>query len=121
MWPKNDGTLKPATADLDANAKAAFVVYHDAIELGLGRGGELEIVRDVAAKTADNAVRLAALFQAFETDPTKEGLKVTGDNFDRASRIAAWHLSEARRFFGALAMPQDLADAARLVLLPDRP
>ncbi|NJM13206.1 MAG: hypothetical protein HC889_16250 [Synechococcaceae cyanobacterium SM1_2_3] len=36
------------------------------------------------------------------------------DAFESASRIAAWHLSEARRFFGELALPAELADAARL-------
>jgi putative DNA primase/helicase len=36
------------------------------------------------------------------------------DSFERASRIVAWHLSEARRFFGELALPAELADAARL-------
>jgi putative DNA primase/helicase len=34
--------------------------------------------------------------------------------FESASLIAAWHLSEARRFFGELALPAELADAARL-------
>lgn len=36
------------------------------------------------------------------------------DAFESASRVAAWHLNEARRFFGGLALPQELADAARL-------
>jgi putative DNA primase/helicase len=34
--------------------------------------------------------------------------------FAGASRIAAWHLNESRRFFGELALPAELADAARL-------
>jgi len=34
--------------------------------------------------------------------------------FDGAGRIAAWHLHESRRFFGELALPAELADAARL-------
>lgn len=34
--------------------------------------------------------------------------------FESASRIAAWHLNEARRFFGELALPAELADAQRL-------
>lgn len=36
------------------------------------------------------------------------------DSFEGASQIAAWHLSEARRFFGELALPVELANAARL-------
>jgi putative DNA primase/helicase len=34
--------------------------------------------------------------------------------FESASRVAAWHLNESRRFFGELALPAELADAARL-------
>lgn len=36
------------------------------------------------------------------------------DCFESASLIAAWHLNESRRFFGELALPAELADAARL-------
>jgi putative DNA primase/helicase len=36
------------------------------------------------------------------------------DAFESASSIVAWHLSESRRFFGEIALPDDLASAARL-------
>jgi putative DNA primase/helicase len=36
------------------------------------------------------------------------------EGFEGASRIAAWHLNESRRFFGELALPRELALAARL-------
>jgi putative DNA primase/helicase len=105
-----DGALTPAMLTLTPDAKAAWVEFHDAIESELASGGELYDVRDVASKSADNAARLAALFQVFE-----HGMGAIGvDSFGRASRIAAWHLSEARRFFGELVMPSELADAARL-------
>jgi putative DNA primase/helicase len=39
---------------------------------------------------------------------------VSGECFESASRITAWHLSEAQRFFGELALPAELADAMRL-------
>jgi putative DNA primase/helicase len=105
-----DGALTPAMLSLAPDAKAAWREYHDAIESELASGGELHDVRDVASKSADNAARLAALFQVFE-----HGMGAIGvDSFERASRIVAWHLSEARRFFGELALPAELADAARL-------
>jgi len=95
---------------LTPKAKQAFITYHSAIEKELGDGGELHDVCDVASKTADNAARLAALFQWFE-DPQDT---IEGEYFEQASRIAAWYLNESRRFFGELALPQDLADAVRL-------
>ncbi len=106
-----NGALTPAMLSLAPDAKAAWVAYHDAIESELASGGELHDVRDVASKSADNAARLAALFQQFEHGM---GGAVGLDSFERASRITAWHLSEARRFFGELALPAELADAARL-------
>ena len=107
----DDGVLTPALLSLAPDAKAAWVSYHDAIESELASGGELYDVRDVASKSADNAARLAALFQQFEHGM---GGAIGLDSFERASRITAWHLSEARRFFGELALPSELADAARL-------
>lgn len=106
-----DGALTPAMLSLAPDAKAAWVEYHDAIESELSSGGELYDVRDVASKSADNAARLAALFQQFEHGM---GGAIGLDSFERARRITAWHLSEARRFFGELALPAELADAARL-------
>jgi len=105
-----DGSLTPLMLPLSPEAKAAWIDYHDAIECELSRGGELYDVRDVAAKSADNAARLAALFQFFQGAGGAIGLAA----FESASLIAAWHLQEARRFFGELALPAELADAARL-------
>ena len=106
-----DGVLTPAMLTLAPDTKAAWIEYHDAIESELVSGGELYDVRDVASKTADNAVRLAALFHLFEHGM---GGAVGLSDFEGASRIAAWHLSESRRFFGELALPTELADGARL-------
>ena len=106
----NDGALTPPMLPLTPEAKTAWVQYHNAIESELASGGELYDVRDVASKTADNAIRLAALFQIFEGAGGAVGL----DCFESGSRIAAWHLNESRRFFGELALPVELANAARL-------
>ena len=107
----DEGALSPALLMLAPEAKAAWVAFHDAIEGELASGGELYDVRDVASKSADNAARLGALFQIFEHGM---GGAVGLDCFESASRIAAWHLNESRRFFGELALPAELADAARL-------
>lgn len=105
------GELAPAMLSFTPAAKASWVAFHDALEAELRSGGELYDVRDVASKTADNASRLAALFHVFSNDI---GGSVDVDSFEGASRIAAWHLSEARRFFGELALPAEQANAARL-------
>ncbi len=104
------GELAPQVLELASGARAAWVAFHDAVERELRDGGDLADVKDVASKAADNAARLAALLHVFE-----EGLgPVSLPAFESASRIVAWHLSEARRFFGELALPAELATAARL-------
>lgn len=106
----DDGCLHPALLPMAPDAKAAWIVFYDAIESELVSGGELYDVRDVASKTADNAARIAALFQVFLHGGGAIGLDV----FVSASRIAAWHLNESRRFFGELTLPTEIADAQRL-------
>ncbi len=105
-----DGALTPLMLSMTPEAKAAWVEYHNEIESELSSGGELYDVRDVASKSADNAARLAGLFQVFKGVGGAIGIEA----FEGASRIAEWHLHEARRFFGELALPAELVDAARL-------
>lgn len=105
-----DGSLKPAMLTLAPAAGDAWRAFYNRTEAQLRPGGDLAEVKDVASKIADNAARLAALFHAFEggTGP------VSLDAFERAARIAEWHLHESRRFFGELALPAELANAVRL-------
>lgn len=105
-----DGALEPLVVSLSPKAKGAWVEFHDAIETELKSGGELYDVRDIASKSADNAARLAALFQMFE----QESGAVSCNAFEGACRIAAWHLAEARRFFEELTVASELTDAVRL-------
>lgn len=107
----DDGRLTPAMLTLTPEAKAAWVAFHNAVETELRSGGEFCDVRDVASKAADNAARLAALFHVFEQGANGE---IGRENIERARLIVAWHLNEARRFFGEFALPAELADAARL-------
>lgn len=104
------GGLEPAMLTLSPEAKAAWVKFHDEIESGLGQGGELQDVRDVASKIADNAARMAALFHV-----VAGGIgPVSVEHFESASIVTAWHLNEALRFFGEIALPDGLANAALL-------
>jgi hypothetical protein len=106
----DDGALTPAMMILAPEAKAAWVAFHDDIESELSTGRELYDVRDVASKTADNAARLAALFHTFSGNGGPIDIKA----MESATCVTAWHLCEAQRFLNELAMPTELANAARL-------
>ena len=109
------GALTPPMLSLAPEAKTAWIEYHNAIEGELASGGELYDVRDVASKSADNVARLAALFHVFgSTNSNYSSSNIQRAEIESASRIAAWHLNESRRFFGELALPVELANAARL-------
>jgi len=105
-----DGGLSPAMLTLAPEAKAAWVTFHNAIEAELSTGHELHDVRDVASKTADNAARLAALFHTFSGNIGP----IDFEAMESATRVTYWHLTEAKRFLGELAMPSELVNPARL-------
>lgn len=105
------GWLVPAMMEFTPEAKKLWIMFHDSLEAELSAGGRLYDVRDVASKAADNAARLAALFQVFQHG--KDGA-ITADSFLYASKVVSWHLHESRRFFGELALPVELANAAKL-------
>jgi putative DNA primase/helicase len=106
----DDGSLSPPSLSLSSEAHAQWVAFYNAIEVELRPGGEARDVRDVASKSADNAARLAALFHVYQGGAGP----IDGDSMASGCRLAAWHLTEARRFFGELALPRSIANAVRL-------
>lgn len=106
-----DGVLQLVTLQLSQSAFDAWRDVHDEIERDLAPGGELEFVRDVASKAADNIARMAALFHVFSHGPKGP---IDSDAIERASRIVAWHLNESRRIFGELSLPVEQRNAAKL-------
>ena len=103
-----DGILTPKLRVLAELAKLAWIRVHDAIEAELCRSGELYDIRDMASKAPDNIARLACLFHLMEHGLDGE---VGVEYVNRASMIILWHLGEAQRFFGELALPVELANA----------
>jgi len=104
------GSLEPVILTLNPDAKTAWVRFHDEIEQALCMGGELQDIRDIASKISDNLVRLAALFHVVDGNLGAIGVS----HIESASIIVAWHLNESLRFFGDLALPDELANASRL-------
>lgn len=106
-----DGSLCPVVLSLSPEGKADWVRFHDDVEAELKAEGELADVRDVAAKAGDNVARLACLFHVLEHGP---GGLISAEHITAGARIVAWHLTEARRFLAALALPPEQANAVRL-------
>jgi len=105
------GGLMPIVLDLSPVAHAAWVHLYDHIEKELGAGGAYQAVRDVAAKAAENAARLAALFHVLEHGPV--GM-IGVEHVLGAGQVVCWHLHEARRLLAELDTAPALAAAIRL-------
>ena len=105
------GELVPETLELSPEAKSVWVAFHDDVEAELKPGRDMAEARDVASKAADNAARLAGLFHLFEHGP---GGTISADQMRRAAAVSGWHLYEARRFMGEIALPPQLNSAAKL-------
>jgi putative DNA primase/helicase len=105
------GRLTPRVLPLDSAAKQSWVAWHDNVEHSMRPTREMADLKDVAAKAADNLARLAAVLAVFE-DPTTS--VVAERHVCAGAAILNWHLREARRFFGAVTPPEDVADALAL-------
>jgi putative DNA primase/helicase len=101
-------TLNPPTIFLSHGARNHFIAFHDDAERELGRTGQFGEVADFAAKAAENAARLAAVFWALEQGPSGE---INAETMEAAAAVEAWHLHEAKRIVGAAKIPQAVADA----------
>jgi putative DNA primase/helicase len=106
----DDGVLTPTMLTLAPDAKAVWVKIHDGIEQSLACGGDLYDLRDVGSKAADNVVRMAAIFHVFAGSIGP----IDRVCIEAAGRIVIWHLIEAKRFLGELAMPPEQANPIRL-------
>ena len=106
----DNGVLTPGMLTLSPDAKLTWIEFHNQIEAMLGTGGELYDLRDVGSKSANNVVRMAALFHVFAGSIGP----VDADCVESAVQINTWHLLEAKRFLGELAMPPELANPMRL-------
>lgn len=108
----DDGRLKPSPLHLAPEAQATWVRFHDDVERELGREGDFCDVADFAAKTAENAARIAAVFHVFEHAPC--GM-ISSDLMEAGAKIAIWHLNEARRLMGAFNEPEQIRDGIDLM------
>ncbi len=107
----SNGGLSPAMLELSANAKQAWITFHNEVEVELKAGGEMTDARDVASKAADNVARLAALFHLYQSD-SEGDIKQT--HLEAAIDIVTWHLYEAKRFLNQIAVPDHVSNAIKL-------
>jgi hypothetical protein len=84
--------LAPPSLTMEAPALAAWIEVHDRIEIRLGKGGELQEIKPMAAKGAENVLRMAGVMAVVE-----ESESITCELIERAAKLMEWYLGEALR------------------------
>lgn len=87
-----DGSLNPATLELTARARRAWIDIHDTIECQSGEFGELAGVQPVASKAAANVLRIAGVLAMVE-----EVSALDEAHIQRASTLMDYYLAEIQR------------------------
>lgn len=86
--PTNEaGELEPEILAISGPAYEAWAAVHDAIEEQLSPHGELSVIREFAAKAADNSARIAAILAYVETRSAP-----TVEHIHRAAELIQYYL-----------------------------
>ena len=114
--------LAPPALPLSAEAFEIWRAFHDEVEVELGDKGEYGEVGDFAAKTPEQAARIAACAHVFDLGPEGE---IGAAHMEAGCAVALWHLNEARRITALVGRSGAKLDAKLLLdwllELPARP
>jgi hypothetical protein len=100
------GVLKPMVLTLSPEAKVSWTEYHNLAEQGLGIDGDYQTIKSIAAKSAENLLRIAGNFQV-TIDPNSK--QIDGKTMDCAALVANYYLNESLK----MAVPQAELDAEK--------
>ncbi len=110
--PDNIGELSPLELSLSQESCNRWIEFHNEIEYEMRPNGKYEQIKAVAAKIAENALRIAEILSVFEYINPSE-VKITEIN--NAIKICEFYLSESLRLPGLSSMDQDLLQANKLL------
>ena len=104
--------LEPRALPLSADARRIWLAFHDHVERQVGPDGPLRPVRDLAAKAAEHAARIAGVIAVTADLRVKEIDAVPMGN---AAELVGWYLGEALRPHAAGRTDPALLQAAALL------
>ncbi len=99
------------TLTLSHQAKINWVSFFNKIETGLKNAHQWSSIKDFASKSAENVVRLAALFHLFDGKTSE----ISAEYIDNAAEIIYWHLLEIKIILGETPQTVRQQDAIRLL------
>jgi hypothetical protein len=113
-WPlvDNRNELDPRILEMDLEAKAVWIKFHDHIEKQNGAGGALGCIQDFASKTAEHAARIAGVLTIYENIDARV---INVEAMVNGIALAEWYLTEAARLQAAARTDPRLLTADRLL------
>jgi hypothetical protein len=110
--PGGPNELDPVTLAMSVDAEKEWIAFFDHVETACGPHGDLVQIRDVAAKVAENAARMAGVIGAIERPDIQEiGLA----SMRCGIGLADWYLGEALRLAQASRLDPKLMRAQSLL------
>lgn len=103
--------LTPRPLGMSEEARGLWVRFHDAIEKRMAPEQSLEGLRDVGAKAAENAARIAGVLAIVANAEAQE---IDGPTMRDACALMSWYLSEALRLSGVARQTPALRNAVKL-------
>ncbi|MDD2337133.1 MAG: DUF3987 domain-containing protein [Geobacteraceae bacterium] len=103
--------LKPKVLTLATDAKTTWIAFADHIEVLQREGGDLNLIKGFASKSAEHAARIAGVLAIFETPDTTE---ISADALNGGIAIAQYYIGEALRLFNSASDDQELILAQKV-------
>lgn len=104
--------LDPMILTLTAEAEDKWVKFFNHVEAECGADGDLKVIRDVAAKAAENAARIAAVVAVIENAAASQ---IDIQAMLSGIALADWYLREALRLAHAARLDPKLTRAQALL------
>ena len=104
--------LTPRRLPLSNAAKSEWIDFADTVEVHIGPGGPLELIRAMANKLPEHAARMAAVLALVDD---LDCVELSVDHMEAGRRLAEFYASEAMRLVSLGATNPDLVLAAKLL------
>lgn len=105
--------LVPPLLTMDADAEDCWRAFYDRVEMQSGPDGIYSVARDVAAKAAEHAARIAGVVSMVESQG--RATIIDGPTMAGAVQLAEWYLGEALRLAAASMTDPAVARAVKLL------
>jgi len=104
--------LAPRTLSLTDEAKRLWITAHDAMEKRMGPSGDLEPIRALASKAAEQSLRIAGVLTIVSN---LHAPLIEADTMSQAIELVAFYLTEALRLVGGTILTPETRRAAAVL------